>query len=141
MPIPAFLSYSHNDRQLAGSTKGALDYYGFECSLAHEDLLPSQEWQDEILGKLISCEVFFPLLTQNSRSSMWTDQETEIANCFEKDCRPLESGVEFLRLHRALPSAIPDRRAMQGGLTHLSFSKPLPATFGSTLRCVRVRKQ
>jgi hypothetical protein len=28
--IPAFISYSHNDRRLAGLIKGSLDYYGFD---------------------------------------------------------------------------------------------------------------
>jgi len=91
--IPAFISYSHHDRFLAGLIKGSLDYYGFDTFLAHEDLEPSVEWQKTILLKLKECLVFLPLLTDSFTRSDWTDQETGIAVTLSKIIVPLKLTV------------------------------------------------
>jgi hypothetical protein len=91
--IPAFISYSHNDRRLAGLIKSYLDYYGFDTFLAHEDLEPSVEWQETILLKLRECLVFLPLLTDSFTRSDWTDQETGIAVAMSKIIVPLKLTV------------------------------------------------
>lgn len=90
MAIPAFLSYSHKDRRLAGLTKECLDSYGFDTFLAHEDLQPSEEWQKTILKRLKDCIVFLPLLTDAFSKSDWTDQETGIAVGLKKIIAPLK---------------------------------------------------
>lgn len=89
MAVPAFLSYSHQDRQLAGLIKGTLNYYGFDTFLAHEDLQPSVEWQEIILINLKECLVFLPLLTDSFIKSDWTDQETGIAIALDKIIVPI----------------------------------------------------
>lgn len=91
--IPAFLSYSHQDRNLAGAIKIHLDYYGFDTFLAHEDLQPSVEWQKVILLKLKECVVFLPLLTESFTKSDWTDQETGIAVALRKIIVPMKLTV------------------------------------------------
>lgn len=88
--VSAFLSYSHEDRVLAGFIKGGLDYYGFDVFLAHEDLEPSVEWQDFILLKLRECIVFLPLLTDWFKRSDWADQETGAAVALEKIIVPMK---------------------------------------------------
>lgn len=90
MGISAFLSYSHQDRQLAGLTKGFLDLYRFDTFLAHEDLQPSEEWQKTILLRLKDCTIFLPLLTDAFTKSDWTDQETGIAVGLKKIIVPLK---------------------------------------------------
>ena len=90
MSIPAFLSYSHKDRHLAGLTKESLDSFGFDTFLAHEDLEPSDEWQKTILTRLKDCVVFLPLLTDAFTKSDWTDQETGIAVGLKKIIVPLK---------------------------------------------------
>lgn len=90
MAIPAFLSYSHKDRRLAGYTKECLDSYGFDTFLAHEDLEPSEEWQNTIVKRLQDCVVFFALLTESFSKSDWTDQETGIAVGLRKVIVPLK---------------------------------------------------
>jgi hypothetical protein len=88
--IGGFLSYSHQDRVLAGCVKDALGSYGISLFLAHEDLQPSQEWQDEICRQLNHCEAFFLLLTDSFKDSDWTDQETGIAVALNKIIVPLK---------------------------------------------------
>ncbi|HIH44794.1 MAG TPA: toll/interleukin-1 receptor domain-containing protein, partial [Candidatus Methanoperedenaceae archaeon] len=58
-----FLSYSTNDKVIAGSLKTLLELMGFEVFLAHEDIEPSVEWQEEIKDNLDKCDIFIPLLT------------------------------------------------------------------------------
>jgi len=91
--IPAFLSYSHQDRNLAGAIKSNLDYYGFDTFLAHEDLQPSVEWQEVIRLKLKECVVFLPLLTESFTKSDWTDQETGMAVALRKIIVPMKLNI------------------------------------------------
>jgi len=92
--IPAFLSYSHKDRHLAGAIKINLDYYGFDTFLAHEDLQPSTEWQEVILLKLRGCSVFLPLLTDSFATSDWTDQEIGVAVALRKIIVPMKLALD-----------------------------------------------
>jgi len=89
-PIQGFLSYSHHDRLAARCIKDALGPYGIMTFLAHQDIRPSQEWQDEISRALHACEVFFLLLTESFKHSDWTDQETGIAVALNKIIVPLK---------------------------------------------------
>lgn len=90
MAIPAFLSYSHRDKVLAGLVKAMLDYYSIDAFLAHEDLQPSEEWQLTILSRLKDCVVFLPLLTNSFAESDWTDQETGVAVALGKIVVPMK---------------------------------------------------
>ena len=91
--IKVFLSYHHSVRKIAGRMKGYLSALGMDVFLAHEDLEPSDEWQEEILKKLRECDVFIPLLTKNFHSSLWTDQETGIAVARNKLIVPVKFSV------------------------------------------------
>jgi len=77
--LRVFLSYSHKDRYLAGEFKVQLENYGFEVFLAHEDIEPLSEWQDEIISSLKDCDIFIPIISKNFKESNWTDQETGFA--------------------------------------------------------------
>jgi hypothetical protein len=77
--LKIFLSYSTNDRYLAGKIKNYLQYYGFEVFLAHEDINPSEEWQDIIKQNLEVTDILIPILTKYFEHSDWTDQESGIA--------------------------------------------------------------
>ncbi len=87
--IQAFLSYSTKDKHVAGNVKQHLEYWGVNVFLAHEDIRPSRQWQDEIIKRLKECHVFMPLLTKNFRQSDWTDQESGMAVVESKTIIPL----------------------------------------------------
>jgi hypothetical protein len=113
MPIAAFLSHSHRDRILAAELKYELAKYGFDTFLAHQDILPSDEWEKEILRNLKKCQVFFPLLTGKFIESDWTDQETGLAVCRRKIIVPLSKGITpygFINKYQAqkVRDSIPD---------------------------------
>jgi len=88
--LKAFLSYSTSDKELAGQIKQALEDYGIEAFLAHEDIEPSAEWVETIKAELKACHVFLPILTDNFHKSDWTDQETGIAFIQDKLIIPLK---------------------------------------------------
>jgi hypothetical protein len=87
--IRIFLSYSSIDKELAGRIKDELENYGLEVFLAHEDITPSKKWEEIILQKLDSTDIFIPIITQNFRNSLWTDQESGIAFAKNKFVVPI----------------------------------------------------
>jgi len=88
-PLKVFLSYSTDDKQLAGKIKQQLAFWGIDVFLAHEDLVPSSEWEDEIVRNVESCDVFIPLLTGSFKLSDWTDQESGMAISHSRTVMPL----------------------------------------------------
>lgn len=79
MAIPAFLSYSTRDRQIAAEVKGVLAELGVDAFMAHDDIQVSQEWRDRILSELRVAKIFVPLLSVAFRQSDWTSQEVGVA--------------------------------------------------------------
>lgn len=91
--LKVFFSYSTNDKETVGILKTLLESMGFEVFLAHEDLEPCVEWQEEIKKNLNNCDIFIPLLTNSFKDSEWTDQETGIAIGTDKFIIPVQ--VDF----------------------------------------------
>lgn len=87
--IKVFLSYSTKDKKQAGSFKHTLEKYGLDVFLAHEDIRPSEQWQNEIVTRLRECHIFIPLFSSNFPGSKWTDQETGIAFGLKKKVIPV----------------------------------------------------
>lgn len=79
-----FVSYSNEDRKNVGSLKKSLENLGFEVFIAHDDINPRSEWQEEIIKNLQRCDVFIPYLSNDFKNSKWTDQETGIAFAGDK---------------------------------------------------------
>jgi len=59
--------------------KERLQLLGVSCFVAHEDIHPGHEWQDEIENALASMDGFAALLTEGFHDSAWTDQEVGYA--------------------------------------------------------------
>jgi len=104
--VRVFVSYSTEDKVLAGKIKDGLNAYGLDTFLAHEDIDPASEWQEAILDNLESTDVFLPILTDNFPNSKWTDQESGIAFTREKLIVPISvSGnhpYDFLGRYQSL---------------------------------------
>lgn len=67
-----------------------MEKYGLLIFLAHEDIRPTADWQEEILRNLKECDIFLPILTEKFSESEWTDQEVGIAIALEKFIIPLK---------------------------------------------------
>jgi hypothetical protein len=85
-----FLSYTISEKELAGELKKYLERFGFDVFLAHEDIQPTVEWQDDILRNLDMADIFVAVLTKDFRNSDWTDQETGVAVAGQKFIVPLQ---------------------------------------------------
>ncbi|MFP3257483.1 MAG: toll/interleukin-1 receptor domain-containing protein [Candidatus Nanopusillus acidilobi] len=87
--LKVFISYSNEDKEIAGKVKKSLESLGLNSFLAHEDIVPSQEWQKEILNNLKEAKIFIPILTPNFKESDWTDQETGMAIAYDLEIIPI----------------------------------------------------
>lgn len=78
-PFKVFLSHKTEVKCQTAKLKKELEEYGLVCFVAHEDIEPTQEWQNEIENALFSTDALVALLTENFHDSNWTDQEVGIA--------------------------------------------------------------
>jgi hypothetical protein len=74
-----FLSHKAEFKKEAADLKVRLKPFGISCFVAHEDIHPTKEWQDEIENALASTDAFAALMTEKFHVSLWTDQEVGFA--------------------------------------------------------------
>lgn len=74
-----FLSHKTEVKVKTAKLKDELAKYGVSAFVAHEDIHPTKDWQDEIENALASCDAFVALLTGSFHESNWTDQEVGYA--------------------------------------------------------------
>jgi hypothetical protein len=74
-----FLSHKTEVKKQTAALKESLKLYGIASFVAHEDIAPTKEWQNEIETALESMDAFVALLTDNFHESLWTDQEVGYA--------------------------------------------------------------
>lgn len=89
--IKAFISYSDEDRVIAGQFKNLLQYYcGYYVFLAHEDMTPASDFCESIIKSIGESDFFIPLISENFIRSPYTDQETGIAIAYKKKIIPIK---------------------------------------------------
>ncbi len=74
-----FLSHKSGHKANVAKIKEELSILGVSCFVAHEDIEPTKEWQDEIERALNSMDIMAALLTKDFHSGSWTDQEVGFA--------------------------------------------------------------
>lgn len=74
-----FLSHKTEVKKETAELKAKLQLFGVSSFVAHEDIHPTQMWQDEIESALRSMDAFVALLTDKFHESLWTDQEVGFA--------------------------------------------------------------
>lgn len=73
-----FASHSSKDRRFVADVRSAVQPFGIDLFVAHEDIEPSREWLRVIEYALSSCHALIAFLTEHFRPSPWTDQEVGI---------------------------------------------------------------
>ncbi len=73
--LRVFLSHLASHKDYASEVKKALVPLGISCFVAHDDIEPTSEWQNEIEAALKSCHSLVALLHPHFHESKWTDQE------------------------------------------------------------------
>ncbi len=74
-----FLCHKTEVKKETAKLKDRLRLFGISCFVAHEDIHPTQAWQDEIENALASMDGFVALMTESFHDSDWTDQEVGFA--------------------------------------------------------------
>lgn len=78
--LKTFLSFASADKHIAGSYKTHLEkYYGFQVFVAHEDNVPSYDWDPEIKDNISLADIFIILVSKDSEISSFVNQEIGIA--------------------------------------------------------------
>jgi len=74
-----FISHLAVHRKWAGELQEALLPYGISSFVAHNDIEPTTEWQNQIETALSTCDALVALLHDKFHESKWTDQEIGFA--------------------------------------------------------------
>ncbi len=74
-----FISHLATFKKTISILKNELEKYGISAFIAHEDIEPTKEWQDEIEKGLFSMDALCAVLMPGFKESNWTDQEVGVA--------------------------------------------------------------
>ena len=74
-----FISHISKDKDKAMRLKACLSDYAISGFVAHEDIHPTLEWQDEIERALQAMDAFVAMHTRGFSASFWTQQEIGFA--------------------------------------------------------------
>lgn len=74
-----FLSHRAGYRGQVARVREQLESQGLRCFLAHEDVIPSTIWQNEILNALNTMDAFIGFVTDDFHGGGWPDQEVGYA--------------------------------------------------------------
>lgn len=74
-----FISHLSQNKLSASHLKQYLSNYGIDCFVAHEDITPSKEWEEEIEKALFTMDALCAIVEPEFIKSQWCDQEVGIA--------------------------------------------------------------
>jgi len=74
-----FISHLAASKKKAATLQDALRIFGISSFVAHNDIMPTTEWEDQIELALSTCDALIALLHDKFHESSWTDQEIGFA--------------------------------------------------------------
>jgi nucleoside 2-deoxyribosyltransferase len=74
-----FISHLAVNKKTAANLQDALRVFGISSFVAHSDIMPTTEWEDQIELALSTCDALIALLHDKFHESSWTDQEIGFA--------------------------------------------------------------
>ena len=77
--LKIFFSHKSEHKIETANLKEKLAEYGISCFVAHEDITPTLQWQEEIENALHTMDILVALMTDGFKNSDWTDQEIGFA--------------------------------------------------------------
>jgi len=89
-----FISHTSSQKDTAQALKLALANFNVSCFVAHDDIEPTRQWQDEIEEALRSMDALTAVLTPGFHESKWTDQEVGYAMGSGRLILPLRYGAD-----------------------------------------------
>ena len=89
--LNVFVSYSSQEKIFAGNLKSMLsNFCGYSVFLAHDDLIPSLNFNEGIIEAIKSCDLFLPIISTHFRQSEYCDQELGMAIVSNKKIIPIK---------------------------------------------------
>ncbi len=89
-----FLCHLSTFKVKTGQLQKILIEYGISSFVAHKDIEPTKEWQDEIEKALFSMDALAAILTPKFDESKWTDQEIGVAVGRDVLIIPIRKGMD-----------------------------------------------
>ena len=89
-----FLSHVSEIKVKTAQLQKALRKLGISGFVAHEDIVPTKEWQSEIEKALMSMDALVAILTPGFKESNWTDQEVGVAVGRDVLVVPIRKGLD-----------------------------------------------
>lgn len=114
-----FLSHVSTYKTSVSTLKDELRIHGISGFVAHEDIEPTKEWEDEIFLALNSAHALAAFLTPEFHKSKWTDQEVGIAQGRGLLVIPVGLGIDpygFMARKQALPGSFEKIEQLATGL-------------------------
>jgi hypothetical protein len=102
-----FISHTSAHKARAGKLNEISGRIGIHAFVAHEDIEPTREWEEEIERALRSCDALCAMLTPDFVQSAWCDQEVGMVVSQRKLILPLKMGADphgFVAKYQAIPS-------------------------------------
>lgn len=122
-----FISHKDNYKSTANKLKISLEIYGISSFVAHEDIEPTKEWQNEIEKALFSMDALLALLSKGFSESVWTNQEVGVAFGRESFILAVRSGEDpkgFVGKFQALRSKNSDIDSLSQKIAVQLISNP-----------------
>jgi CHC2 zinc finger/TIR domain len=123
-----FVSHISQHKDKAARLKGCLDCFAINAFVAHDDILPTLDWQSEIERALATMDAFLAMHTDGFSESCWTQQEIGYAVCRRVKIISLKMGNEdpagFISKHQALPRQGRSAEAIAKHLNELLANDP-----------------
>ena len=122
-----FISHLATEKIAVKNIKIELGKYGLVCFIAHEDIKPTKEWQQEIEIALTTMDALVAFLTPGFNESKWTDQEIGVAIGRKVPIIPLKVGIDpygFVGKYQALQAKDLMPKDIAKGIIELLAVKP-----------------
>ena len=78
-PIRMFISYSNEDKKMAGEIARVLRILRMKPFLAHDDIGTGERWKEAVREEICRCDMLVALVTPNFHESEYTEQEVGAA--------------------------------------------------------------
>jgi hypothetical protein len=89
-----FIAHVATQKAVAHELKENLKHYYVSCFVAHDDIEPTREWEEEIEKALRTMDALAALLSPDFHGSKWTDQEVGFAVGTGRLVLPLRFGLD-----------------------------------------------
>jgi len=121
-----FLSHSSENKAEVAALGAELAILGIEAFVAHEDIEPSLEWQNEIELALRSMHALVALITPDFHARRWTDQEIGWALGRGVLVIPVRMGADpygFIGKYQGTPGAFSQTKALAKSIVNTLLAK------------------